>query len=131
MRSSETFEPEPATVAGARQFVSSVLQEWGLPAGDVPLLVSELATNAVLHARSEFSVTVWAMRRHVRVEVTDGNSRVPVVSAVPLDAHSGRGLLLLQSLASAWGVDRTNDTGKTIWFEVPVPEVAVSAIPAV
>lgn len=130
MRLSETFEPDPAAVTVARRFVVSALHGWGLPVGDVALLVSELATNAVLHARSEFCVTVRADGGCVRVEVSDGNSRVPVLASVPTDAYSGRGLMLLQSLASSWGVDRGSRDGKTVWFEVPVPAWSTSAIPA-
>lgn len=127
---SETFEPDPAAVGTARRFVVSVMQRWGLPAGDIPLLVSELATNAVLHARSEFSVAVSAGAGWVRVEVSDGNSRVPVLASVPPDAYSGRGLLLLQSLATSWGVDQRRQDGKTVWFEVALPVRSPEVAPA-
>jgi anti-sigma regulatory factor (Ser/Thr protein kinase) len=120
MRASRTFEPHADQVVEARRFVTSSLRRWGLGEDDVPLLVSELATNAVLHARSEFSVTVRSSGERVRVEVFDRNSRLPTFAAVKSDAYSGRGLMLVQSLSSAWGVDAHADDGKTIWFEVGV-----------
>jgi anti-sigma regulatory factor (Ser/Thr protein kinase) len=120
MRASKVFEPVPAQVREARRFVASVLQTWGMEADDVVLLVSELATNAVLHARSEFKVHISQEQDRVRVEVSDDNSRLPSFVAVPNDANSGRGLLLLQTMSGAWGVESHGD-GKTIWFELPVP----------
>ncbi len=112
------FEPDASEVHAARHFVSATLEGWGCPPGDVALLVSELATNAVLHARSEFTVRVRAEQGKVRVEVDDRNSRLPQLAVVPADAYSGRGLMLVQALSSAWGVESQSDTGKVIWFEL-------------
>lgn len=118
---SRNFSPEPSEVSAARHFVASVLEGWGLDPDDLPLLVSELATNAVLHARSEFAVVVVRASTHVRVEVFDQNTRLPSFAVAPPDAYSGRGLLLLRELATAWGVESHSEVGKTIWFEVPLP----------
>jgi len=115
------FAPKPDEVFLARRFVRSVLEGWGLDSGDLPLLVSELATNAVLHARSDFEVTVIKLPTRLRVEVFDQNTRLPSFAVAPPDAYSGRGLQLLQGLAGAWGVESHPDSGKTIWFEVPLP----------
>jgi anti-sigma regulatory factor (Ser/Thr protein kinase) len=111
-------------VREVRRFVASTLATWQLQSDDVALLVSELATNAVLHARSEFEVSLTAEPDRVRVEVSDGNSRVPSLAAVPVDAYSGRGLLLVQQLAQAWGVETAARVGKTIWFEVALAAAA-------
>jgi anti-sigma regulatory factor (Ser/Thr protein kinase) len=118
------FAPDATEVASARHFVAAVLDSWGLDAGDLPLLVSELATNAVLHARSDFEVAIQRSTGLVRVEVFDQNTRLPSFAVAPPDAYSGRGLLLLRELASAWGVESHSDVGKTIWFEVPLPSAA-------
>lgn len=118
MRAVRSFEPEPAQVAIARRFARSALEEWGLVAEDIALLVSELATNAVLHARSDFQIRIVATEERVRVEVTDHNTRLPSFTVVPEDAYSGRGLMLVQASAAAWGVETHSDEGKTIWFEV-------------
>lgn len=118
MRALRTFEPQPDQVAAARRFSIEFLASCGRAAGDVPLLVSELATNAVLHARSDFTVAMACERDRARVEVYDRNSRLPMLAAVKPDAYSGRGLMLLQSLSDSWGVDAHGGDGKTIWFEV-------------
>ena len=124
MRASRTFEPKVQHVADARRFATDVLRAEGRGTGDVPLLVSELATNAVLHARSDFLITVEVGEDGpggVRVEVSDRNSRLPSFAAVKPDAYSGRGLMLVQTLSAAWGVDAHAEEGKTIWFEVHDP----------
>jgi anti-sigma regulatory factor (Ser/Thr protein kinase) len=108
-------------VFAARHFVAETLEGWGVESDELPLLVSELATNAVLHARSDFDVTVVYSGRRVRVEVFDQNTRLPSFSVAPADAYSGRGLMLLRQLAAAWGVESQSDVGKTIWFELEVP----------
>ena len=117
-RVSRTFAPEPGEVFSARHFVAWALESWGLECEDLPLLVSELATNAVLHARSDFEVTVIRLPLRLRVEVFDQNTRLPSFAVAPPDAYSGRGLMLLRELASAWGVESHSDSGKTIWFEL-------------
>lgn len=119
MRESRTFEPRADEVLAARHFVSSALRLWDVDCDDAALLVSELATNAVLHARSEFEVTIIAREDRVRVEVSDDNSRLPSMTVVPADAYSGRGLMIVQALSEAWGVEAKAAHGKTIWFEMP------------
>jgi anti-sigma regulatory factor (Ser/Thr protein kinase) len=121
-RAWRTFAPDPSEVFAARHFVTCVLETWDLDLEDAALLVSELATNAVLHARSDFEVTVIRASRSVRVEVFDQNTRLPSFAVAPTDAYSGRGLMLLQGLSTNWGVESHSDIGKTIWFEVEVPK---------
>lgn len=118
-----TFAPNASEVFAARHFVACVLETWGMEIEDLPLLVSELATNAVLHARSDFEVTVIRSPRVVRVEVFDQNTRLPSFAVAPTDAYSGRGLMLLRGLSTNWGVESHSDIGKTIWFEVAKPRV--------
>ena len=120
-KASRTFVPEVGEVFAARHFVADVLAGWGLACDDLPLLVSELATNAVLHARSDFEVSVARTGQRVRVAVFDQNTRLPSFAVAPPDAYSGRGLMLLRQLATAWGVESHSDVGKTIWFELEVP----------
>lgn len=85
---------------------------------DAVLLASELATNAVVHARSAFEVAVSTDDGHLRVEVSDADPGVPQVQWVPAGATSGRGLLIVETLASAWGVTPLEGGGKTVWFEL-------------
>jgi len=123
MRAVRTFEPHADQVVEARRFVTSALAGWGVADPDVALLVSELATNAVLHARSDFTVRVdLEDSGRLRVEVQDRNSRLPTFAAVGPEAYSGRGLTLLQHLSAAWGVDAHGADGKTIWFELSPAE---------
>ena len=85
------------------------------------LLVSELATNAVVHASSDFAVTVVypTSSGRVRVEVVDGVPGQPMPLRPPPTAPHGRGLLLVSSLAQEWGVEGAGRrAGKTIWFEL-------------
>lgn len=110
-----------ASAGEARRFVDEVLSRWRCEEvlDDVKLLVSELVTNAVVHAGSEVQVAVRLLNDAVRIEVVD---RSPATSLRPThptqDAESGRGLLLVETMASAWGVEPL-EHGKAVWFEVP------------
>ena len=110
----------PSSVPPARHFVESVLTAWGKPetAWTGALLVSELAANAALHARTEFSVRVVDLGERVRVEVSDGSPRIPRQRAYGVDATTGRGLRLVAQLAHDWGVTAQDD-GKVVWVELP------------
>lgn len=113
------FPAEPASAAQARHFVTEMLI--GADAGmidDARLLVSELVTNAVLHARSEVEVRIWARSNRVHVRVTDAaHDRRPVPRPTDPDATTGRGLQLVECLASSYGVDVDGDW-KSVWFEI-------------
>ena len=120
---SQSFLVERRSVGAARRFIVAALDDWGLfgLAHVALLLTSELATNALLHARTEFQVTAryWEGKR-LRVEVLDGNSRRPTPAVIRPDATSGRGLNVVRALASSWGVEDHID-GKVVWFELAVP----------
>lgn len=98
-------------------------------AATVALVVSELATNAVLHARTPFEVRVKVGDGHVRVEVHDGTGRRPVRRYFSDQATSGRGLRLIETLCRAWGVEPDADgAGKTVWAEVSLGPQAPIAL---
>ncbi len=120
MRAQSSFEPRPDQVRAARRFVDGALSEVGIGSPDVALLVSELATNAVLHARTCFAVEISAEEsgEHLRVGVTDLDSRAPVAGDPDPTASGGRGMALVRALADTWGVQRHADAGKTVWFEL-------------
>jgi anti-sigma regulatory factor (Ser/Thr protein kinase) len=90
---------------------------------DLLVMVSELATNAVKHARSGFAVAVHADDRRIRVEVSDASDSVPQVQWVPAGATSGRGLLIVETLSDGWGVIASEGGGKSVWFEIPLASV--------
>jgi hypothetical protein len=94
------------------------------------LLTSEVATNAVLHTGGRFEVHVERLDDGgVRVSVTDESTEVPQHRVAAVDATTGRGLNLVDALASAWGVDN-HQHGKAVWFEVrPVSSRAESDLP--
>jgi len=83
----------------------------------VELLVSELASNAVAHAGTPFTVSVQFDDQRIRVEVSDTGDGVPCVRPPDPLASNGRGLQLLGALADSWGVD-SHEPGKTVWFLV-------------
>lgn len=118
MRVEHRFEPVAGTVKDARRLVRSTLDAWSVPEGDSLLLVSELATNAVLHARTPYTVTVSTVApERVRVEVTDDDP-APPVSDLPGSDHAtcGRGMQMVLALAQRWGCE-PQPGGKTVWFE--------------
>lgn len=82
------------------------------------LLTNELVTNAILHADSEIDVLVDVTGDRVRVEVHDAARRAPVRRRGDPTSTAGRGLALVEALASDWGVDTVPGDGKFVWFEV-------------
>ena len=83
----------------------------------VMLLVTELVTNAVVHARSPVRVQVLVTDHQVRVDVHDDAPQLPVRGRASQEALGGRGLLLLDRLADRWGATPALP-GKTVWFEI-------------
>lgn len=111
-----------ASVRVARRFVGSVLRETlrADEAGVVEtasLLLSELATNAVLHARTPFTVTVEVSAECVRVEVQDDSPVLPARRAYTVTASTGRGIAIVHDLAADNGSERRGG-GKVVWFEL-------------
>ncbi len=82
------------------------------------LMVSELVTNAVLHGRPPIVIMIERDQSDVRVSVADDHPGRPTLQSPSPDAPGGRGLLVVDALASAWGV-QTRVVGKAVWFVVP------------
>jgi hypothetical protein len=80
-------------------------------------MVSELATNAVIHARTPYTVAVSREGDTVRIGVHDLSAVIPRRRAYGLDATTGRGLRLVASMSSDWGIEPESN-GKVVWFEV-------------
>lgn len=115
-----TFAPDVATVGDARRFVEQTLSSWGADelAWTAMLLVTELTTNAVLHASTSYDVRLEQRGGGtIRIGVSDGSARKPRPRDYALDATTGRGLGLVESLAAAWGTS-TRTNGKTVWADV-------------
>ena len=121
---------DPRSVGDARRFVRRILGERDLnDAAEVAaLLVSELATNAVLHARTAYAVIVSGCHDGVLVEVLDGSAVPPRQRQNSSSAATGRGVAMVARLASTWGT-RQHDNGfaKGVWFTVPLVGVGEDA----
>lgn len=123
MNAAAWFPAEARSVIAARHFAQHAATALGQPPDlqqTVALLVTELASNAVRHAHSEFLVHLTADTEVVRCEVRDHDAHLPEKGVPSPDDEGGRGLLFVDSLSSRWGADSIGDNGKTVWFEVPL-----------
>ncbi|MFE4305361.1 ATP-binding protein [Streptomyces sp. NPDC056891] len=129
---SVTLPSEPASVPTARRYVADVLMGWGLHdaaeiADSIRLIVSELATNAVLHTLGQsptFTVDVRLEREErLRIGVTDSHPRRPRRLPAAVQQDNGRGMVIIRVLAAEAGgrlsVTPTEDGGKTVWITLP------------
>ncbi len=116
---------QPTSPGEARRFVGEVLRDHGVATDEVLeaalLLTSELVTNAVVHAEGTINVDEDLDLTAVRVEVGDASLESPTARGTDPDETSGRGLHLVDAMARAWGVDRQDEAGKVVWFELDVP----------
>ena len=109
---------DPSSPRAARDLVGRAMRaEDDAVLGSVELLVSELVTNAVVHASSAPRIEVQLSLRGVRVEVFDEDPTMPAHRIPDAGRPGGRGLHLLDQLASRWGAEPRED-GKVVWFEV-------------
>ncbi|BEP12421.1 hypothetical protein acdb102_07320 [Acidothermaceae bacterium B102] len=146
------FPDDPAAVSPARLFVGVTLRRWDLGAlvPDGELAVSEMLTNAMVHARPPIVVMVCVTEGITEIVVTDSDPRTPRLrpqrrdlladlDALPLGIEdhadprhpglrygpsgsiaAGRGLIILDAISTAWGV-RRHDHGKDVWARLAVP----------
>lgn len=107
----------PQAPAQARRFVVETLAEWrkDSQSEDAAVVVSELASNAVLHAGSDLAVAVGRLTDGVRIAVADDSDLAPVVR--PPTSPAGRGLHIVAALATDWGTEPLPD-GKAVWAEL-------------
>jgi anti-sigma regulatory factor (Ser/Thr protein kinase) len=126
-----TFPGAPTSVSQARRYVVEAI-------GDVPpaveeavsIVVSELATNCVRHAGTDFTVDVERTPTELRVEVVDQGSGDPVVRSPAVSEPSGRGLFLVRELSDDWGVGTTDGApGKGVWFTMHLPDASSTPVP--
>jgi hypothetical protein len=120
------LDPVATSVAKARAFVLSTLDGQRSEDPDpaeverrdtLALLTSEVVTNVVLHARTPFQVLVWRNGDVVRVGVRDRSWVEPAVKDAGMDDEGGRGLMLVDTLATSWGTT-LEAVGKVVWFEL-------------
>ncbi len=116
---SARFEADVSTVPMAREFVRRWLH--GCGAGhlldEASLIVTELATNAVLHADSPYEVRLSRTDGVVRIEVADGDTGTPEPQPFSDVAESGRGIVIVSAVSASWGID-AQPQGKVTWAEL-------------
>ncbi len=121
---------ETDSPARARRFIGEVLELCGQPEWRyaAELAVTELVTNAVLHAHTELRLRARCDASALRVEVEDFNARLPVPRVYGPESSTGRGMALVAAVTSEHGVIPT-PRGKVVWFAVttdPPPELEAS-----
>jgi anti-sigma regulatory factor (Ser/Thr protein kinase) len=125
------FAAEANSVSDARAFVRRHLLDHGMGplVDDVELVVSELATNALVHAHTPFMVILLVCEGSVRLEVLDGSQIGPVmVMAQALDT-GGRGVAIVNALSRDWGVIANMSGGKSVWAEFPPARARLRVVP--
>jgi anti-sigma regulatory factor (Ser/Thr protein kinase) len=112
-----TFACRPAAVSAARELVRSTLDGHDAELIDAAeLMTSELVSNCVRHAGTDFEVRISACEE-VRIEVRDSGRGSPrVLSPTPREP-SGRGLQIVETMSRRWGVI-AEPTGKVVWFTI-------------
>lgn len=118
-----TLPAELKSVSQARRFLRDVLEEWEVAGFDLaaPQVLTELVTNAALHARSAYTVHFRVEPDGLLVEVTDSSPALPQARHYGTGATTGRGIALVEALSAAWGV-QSSPTGKTVWCRVPTDD---------
>jgi len=112
--------PDPRSVGAARVFIQTHCAAAQLPNDTCDmavLLTSEVVTNALLHGRSQVRLAVRIDQTGLTVQAGDDNSQHPQTTTTDLGALGGRGLSILASLATCWGV-HDEPFGKIVWFRI-------------
>ena len=114
---------DASSVREARRFITATLTEWRLESllDDVLLVASELATNAITHADSGYRLRLSLNGSGLRVDVIDSGDGTPEPQPPSWTAEHGRGLLLVDALTTAWGLEVVPDGGKLVWAELAGP----------
>jgi PAS domain S-box-containing protein len=111
------FASDPASVPAGRRFVAALLDDWACAhlADTALLLTSEVLTNAVVHGLGPVRLRLRRTDTEVTVIVSDRGRYRPEPRLADLTDESGRGLSLLEMLATSWGA-RATEEGKDVWF---------------
>ena len=117
------IEPHFAAIAPARRWANDLLTEAGVEGellSVMILLVSEVVTNAVAHAVPPVSLIIQVDDERARVEVRDCARELPIIKHPPPTQPGGRGVALVDMLATRWGVsyDEIDGSLKSVWFEI-------------
>ena len=117
------LENNPDSVARAREFARARIIEWQAQAllDDALVVVSELVSNAVSHARSAPTLRLTYGAETLRIEVADDGTGTPEPRPPSMTREGGRGLYLITAMAAVWGTAE-NETGKVVWAELRAPQ---------
>ena len=127
MTQTRSFAHTPRSVTSARRFATEALQDAPAEALDaIALMVSELASNCIRHTNTGFDLTINQTEHEIRVEATDAATRQPRMRTPGPDDPDGRGLQIIDMLATKWGVEPVPGDGKTVWFTIRLAPVAGS-----
>jgi anti-sigma regulatory factor (Ser/Thr protein kinase) len=120
MTSRRRFGPSKESISAARSFVTRIISDAPVEAREsVAVMVSELATNALVHAASGFDVVVDRSGQAVMVAVTDWGGGAPELRSPKSTEPHGRGLRIVEALSDEWGtVSTSGGVKKTIWFRL-------------
>lgn len=112
--------PQLQHVARARRFLAETLKTWGISDLylDAVTVVSELVTNAIVHAPAPGELRLSLLPDVLRVAVTDSGAGAPEPRHASATREGGRGLYLVNALTSAWGMEPLADGGKVVWAEL-------------
>ncbi len=124
------FDSSAESVAQARRLVQRQLDDWGQSdlSDDARLVVSELLTNAALHAKPPIKLRLARLPTGVRVEVSDGSPELPLKVHAGTDVMTGRGWSLVEALCDSWGVQSAGQ-GKVVWATLLPPDADPAEIP--
>ena len=118
-----TLHARPSSIGDARRFFTDVAHRLDLSSEQArlgELAVSELVTNAVVHAHGPISVRVQRGAHGVRIEIGDCSPRTPRMGDPTVDRSDSHGLPIVAAVADEWGWDGDpDDTGKVVWFTLP------------
>jgi hypothetical protein len=113
------FTPDELSAARARRFVRDAIREYvdGDVVDDAVLVTSELTSNALVHAGTDFEVNV-IVDDFIRIEVVDGSDVLPTPRAMTPDSAGGRGLHVVGEVVRRWGAAPLASGGKSVWAEL-------------
>ncbi len=109
-------ESTPLARGVVRQLLDGELRPDALDTAE--LCVSELVTNAILHASTDVELRVTLASQRIRLAVSDESDELPTLERHTATASTGRGLAMVIAVADSWGVERHDQHGKTVWCEL-------------
>jgi anti-anti-sigma regulatory factor len=121
-RLESTFGPEPGSITLAREMVVTACRSWGFDhlADPAELVVAELVSNAVRHARTPLSLSLTCTKRKLHIAVRDqAQDPARLVGPTSENGGGGRGLIIIEALTTGWGCTAVPD-GKVTWATLSI-----------